>query len=85
MVVENSLDGILIVSLTGVVLFRNQALANIFDIGRESHLSGTRNVMEFIAPESRARVLHDFGQVAQGIDSYPMNYQAITVTGRDLG
>jgi len=84
MVIENSLDGILIVSMTGVVLFRNRALATIFDITGESYRSGTRSVMEFIAPESRSQVLHDFGQVAQGIDSYPMNYQAVTATGRRI-
>src|SRR5208283_215763 len=51
MVVENSLDGILIVSMTGEVLFGNRALANIFDTGGGSHRPGTKNVMEFIAPE----------------------------------
>jgi signal transduction histidine kinase len=40
--------------------------------------------MEFIAPASRSRVLHDFRQVAQGIDSYPVNYEAITATGRQI-
>ena len=84
MVVENSLDGILIVALTGVVLFRNRALANIFDIGDESYRLGTKNVMGFIAPESRSQVLHDFSLVAQGIDSYPVDYQAITATGRRI-
>jgi PAS domain S-box-containing protein len=84
MVVENTLDGILIVALTGEILFGNRALANIFDAGGESHRSGMTNVMEYIAPESRSQVLHDFSQVAQGIDSYPMNYRAITATGRRI-
>jgi PAS domain S-box-containing protein len=84
MVVENTLDGILIVAMTGMVLFRNQALANIFDVEREPYWPGTKNVLEFIAPESRSQVLHDFSQVAQGIDSYPVNYQAITATGRRI-
>jgi len=84
MVVENSLDGILIVSMTGEVLYRNRALGNIFDTGSEFHQTGAKNVMEFIAPESRSQVLLDFRQVAQGIDSYPMNYQAITATGRRI-
>jgi PAS domain S-box-containing protein len=84
MVVENSLDGILIVSMTGEVLYRNRSLENIFDTGGGTYRPGTKNVMEFISPESRSQVLHDFGQVAQGIDSYPMTYQAITATGRQI-
>ena len=84
MVVENSLDGILIVNMTGEVLFRNRSVAKIFDVEREAYETGTKNVMEFIAPESRSQVLHDFGQVAQGIDSYPVNYQVVTYTGRRI-
>ncbi len=84
MVVENSLDGILIVSQTGVVLFRNRSVANIFDVESESDRVGTKNVMEFIAPESRPQVLRDFTQVAQGIDSYPAIYRAITANGRQI-
>ena len=81
-VVENSLDGILIVDMTGVVLFRNRAEANIFDLESETSRIGAKNVMEHVAPESRAQVLHDLRQVAMGIDSYPVNYQAVTATGR---
>ena len=40
--------------------------------------------MEFIAPESRPQVLRDFTQVAQGIDSYPAIYRAITANGRQI-
>ncbi|MGA9085651.1 MAG: PAS domain S-box protein [Methanoregula sp.] len=83
-VVENTLDGILIVSMTGEILFGNRALANIFDAEGKSHRSGTTNVMKYIAPESRSQVLSDFSQVAQGIDSYPMTYRAITATGRRI-
>ncbi len=83
-VVENTLDGILIVTLTGVIIFRNRALANIFDIKGDSYQLSPKNVMEFISPGSRSQVLHDFSQVAQGIDSYPMNYQATTAAGRQI-
>jgi PAS domain S-box-containing protein len=84
MVVENSLDGILIVAMNGIVLFRNRTAAKIFDLENESARLGASNVFEYVAPESRAQVLHDFGQVAKGIDSYPVIYQAITATGRRI-
>ncbi|HUH79139.1 MAG TPA: PAS domain-containing sensor histidine kinase [Methanoregula sp.] len=83
-VVENSLDGILIVALDGAVLFRNRSEAKIFDIDEETALPGTSNVFRFVAPESRAQVIHDFDKAAQGIDSYPVTYQAITATGRRI-
>jgi len=84
MVFESSLDGILIISLDGNLLFRNRALANIFDIEYLSEQPVSKNVMEFVAPESRANVLYDLSQVARGIDSYPVSYQAITATGRRI-
>lgn len=84
MVVENSLDGILIVAMDGTVLFRNRAEAKIFDLENESERLGASNVFAYIAPESRSQVLHDFGQVAKGIDSYPVIYRAITATGRPI-
>jgi PAS domain S-box-containing protein len=83
-VVENSLDGILIVALTGEILFGNRAAANLVDAPGTPDRIGTKNLLDFIAPESRSQVLHDLSQVAQGIDSYPMNYQAITATGRQI-
>ncbi len=82
--VENSLDGILILDLTGTILFGNRAAGRIIDAEFAVEMFGTRNVMEFIAPESRSQVLHDFSEVAQGIDSYPVNYQVISSTGQQI-
>jgi PAS domain S-box-containing protein len=84
MVVENTLDGILIIAMTGEILFGNRALGNVFEVEGGFRPFGTKNVMEFIAPESRSQVLHDFSQVAQGIDSFPMNYRARTARGRQI-
>ena len=82
--VENSLDGILIVDMTGTILFGNRAASRIIDAEFAVEMFGTRNVMEFVAPESRSQVLHDFIQVGRGIDSYPVNYQIISSTGRQI-
>jgi len=84
MVVENSHDGIMIVDVTGTILFSNRAAAKVVDVMDKPDLSGTKNIMEFIVPESRSQVLEDFSLVAQGIDTLPMNYQAITATGRKI-
>ncbi len=81
--VELSLEGVLIVDLLGTLLFANRTAGLIVDSPDYESLIGTRNVMEFVAPESQADVLRDFGKVSQGIDAYLVNYKLITATGRE--
>lgn len=76
--VENALDGILITDFSGNILFCNHTAAKIIGVPDAGLLAGLRNVMEFIASESKEAVLRDFSQVAHGIDSYLVNYQLIT-------
>ncbi|HXX55803.1 MAG TPA: PAS domain S-box protein [Methanoregula sp.] len=83
-VVENSLDGILITAMDGTVLFRNRAEAAIFELGSETARLGTSNVFEYVSPEVRGKILEDFSRVAQGIDSYPVTYPALTATRRPI-
>lgn len=82
--VENSLDGILITDFTGRLLFSNRAASDIVDVKMTSDLPTMKNVIEFVAPESRAQALHDFSQVAHDVDNYPVTYQVITATGRKI-
>ena len=82
--VEHSLDGILIIDMTGTILFSNRAVAEMVEAKVDPDRTEAINILDFVAPESRAGVLHDFSQVAQGIDSYPVNYQAITASGRRI-
>ena len=82
--VEHSLDGILIVDPAGIVLFRNRAAAAIVETENRSGQSGPINALEYIAPEARGRLLRDLSLAAQGSDSYPVNYPAITATGRRI-
>jgi len=82
--VEHSLDGILITDFSGNLLFANQAAGNIVDVPDFEQGIKKRNLLEFIVPEEKSRVLHDFSQVGQGIDSYPVNYQVISASGRQI-
>jgi two-component sensor histidine kinase len=41
-------------------------------------------VLDFVAPESKARVLLDFGKVALGIDAYLVNYKLLTEKKREV-
>jgi len=82
--VELSLDGIIITDFKGTLLFANRAAGLIVDAPEYATLVGTKNVMEFVAPESLASVILDFGKVALGIDAYLVTYKLITATKREV-
>ena len=82
--VELSLDGIIITDFLGKLLFANRTAGLIVDAADYKALIGTRNVMGFVAPESRASVLWDLSQVARGIDTYLVTYKLITETKREV-
>jgi PAS domain S-box-containing protein len=77
--VEYSLDGILILDPAGKILFVNPAAGRIIETENYPEMIGTKNVMEFIAPESQEAAHRDFGEVAKGIDGYLAQYKIITV------
>ena len=81
--VELSLEGILIADFSGILLFANRTAGLIVDAPNYEGLIGTKNVMEFVAPESRPDVLQDFQKVAGGEDAYLVHYKLITASGRE--
>jgi PAS domain S-box-containing protein len=81
--VDHALDPILIFDFTGTILFANNAAAALGDAPDPASFLG-RNVMEFIAPESREAVRADFASVREGNDAYLTQYKVITATGREL-
>jgi PAS domain S-box-containing protein len=81
--VEHGLEGILIVDFSGKVLFANNAMARIVGAVDGSSLI-SRNVMDFIAPESRDKVISDFDEVARGNDAFLTRYSVISLQGKQL-
>jgi len=81
--VDHALEAIMITDMQGKVLFCNNAAARTVDAENGEDLIG-RNVMEVIAPESRADVVKDFGEVARGHDAYAARYHLISLKGRDV-
>jgi PAS domain S-box-containing protein len=81
--VEYSLDAIVIADFTGVLLFANRATGLLIGVTDYQALVGKANLMEYVAPESRADVLHDIGQVSQGIDAYLVRYKLITASKQE--
>jgi PAS domain S-box-containing protein len=78
--VENALEGILILDPQGNIRFANRAAAGTVGVDDPLSLVG-RNVMDFIAPVSRNEVMRDLEQVAAGHDGYPAFYRVVTARG----
>ncbi|WP_421908749.1 PocR ligand-binding domain-containing protein [Methanolacinia petrolearia] len=82
--VDLSLDGILVVDFSGKILFANMEISRILDVKDCKSLAGTANIMDYIAPESRAGLEKDLGCVLRGIDRYPVGYKIINEAGGEI-
>jgi PAS domain S-box-containing protein len=80
---ENALEGILILGLDGTIIFSNYAISRIFEVPDLSLIIG-RKVFEFLSPEAIQKAEEDFINVLNGIDSYISQYRCFTVTGREI-
>jgi len=81
--VEHALEGIMVLDLQGTILFANNATARTLEVDDRAGLIG-RNVMEFVAPESREDVVKDFIEVSQGHDAYLAQYNIISAKGNNF-
>jgi PAS domain S-box-containing protein len=81
--IENALEGIIIVSLEGEVLLVNKATAKIFEAPDTMFFVG-RKVFELMKPESVAKAIEDFNNVINGVDSYLAEYECYTLTGKEI-
>jgi len=81
--VEYALEGILILDFEGKILFANYAAGHLIESDDYAGLVG-KNVLEFIAPESRDDVIQDFIQISQGHDAYLANYNVISEKGTKI-
>jgi PAS domain S-box-containing protein len=81
--VEYSLDGILITDFQGRILFANNTIARVLELENPEGLLD-RNVMEFVAPESRNDAIRDYQEVARGHDAYLAQYKVITAKGNEI-
>ncbi|WP_292370291.1 sensor histidine kinase [Methanoregula sp. UBA64] len=84
MVIENTLDGIVVAALNGDVLYSNQANAQIFDIERGEYEPGSKNALDFLHPAHRDRARQNFCRSAESDGEDPREYLAVTATGRPI-
>jgi PAS domain S-box-containing protein len=81
-VVDQSIDGTIIVDFTGKLLFANNSVAQF--TGYDLSVVGTLNVLDLVSPEFRLQAMSDFARVAAGTDSYPAEYKIIGAGNREL-
>ena len=82
--VENLLEGIVILDFRGNVLYANQAMANLF--GFDSIEEATdKNALDFIDPKYRKRVIRDQLLVRFGEGGFLSTYEGIKKTGKKFG
>ena len=81
--VEYALEAILILDLQGKILFANNAAINLIEAGHYDEFIG-RNVVEFLAPESREDLVRDFIQISDGHDAYLAHYNVISAKGKKI-
>ena len=82
-VVEQSNEGIVIVDLTGKLLYANRRAAEIVESAEDLDPSSGINVLDFVALEFRESAISSFRKVAEGHDSILANTRIVTLAGRD--
>jgi PAS domain S-box-containing protein len=80
--VNFGLDAVAVFDGTGKTLFVNKATTRLIGTDDVMALLG-KNVLEFIAPESRAEVIKGFEQVMQGNDAYLATFKVRTINGNE--
>ena len=81
--VENSLEGILILDFKGKILFANHAIANIFGFKRNEEAIG-KNLLDFIDLKYRKRVIKDQILLRIGKGGFLNSYKAVTASNKKI-
>lgn len=81
--VNNTMEGIIILDIVGTILFANKAAMNMFKLPSIEQTIN-RKVFDFIAPESVRRVMEDFRNILNGKDAYISEYKCFNALGEEL-
>lgn len=82
--IEQSLDGIIIMDFSGLLLFANPKVGEIIEFDHYKDLVGKCNVFDLILPESQEQARMDLLKVQAGIDNSPASYRIITFTRKEI-
>ncbi|MDD1713005.1 MAG: PAS domain S-box protein, partial [Methanoregulaceae archaeon] len=81
--VENSLDGILIQDFSGNILFVNHAIVRVLGLKDPSEIVG-KNSLDLVIPEYRDIAIQDFANVSSGHGGYLQEYVIRAPNGQEI-
>jgi len=76
-ILNNVLDGIMIIDPKGKVIFANRAIAKLMELKSEQESIG-KNAFKHIHPDSRLKLIKDFAMVKKGKGGFLAEYKIIT-------
>ncbi|WP_321504508.1 PAS domain S-box protein [uncultured Methanoregula sp.] len=82
--IEQSLDGIIIADVSGLLLFANPRVGEIIESGQYRSLVGQANVFDLLTPEFREKARNDFLQIQTGSDTFFGNYRITTFSHKEI-
>jgi PAS domain S-box-containing protein len=77
--VEQSVEGIIIVDFSGNVRFANRRALDIAECPPDLMMTETFNVFDLISREFQENAVRDLHQISRGIDSYEVFYKFLTL------
>ncbi len=81
--VENSLEGILIIDINGKILFSNPTVADIFGFNIDKDLIG-KKFQNFIHPDYIDKLIKDQKLLSDGKEGILNTYKSISINGRNI-
>ena len=82
-VVEQSNEGIIIVDLTGKLLYSNRRAAEIFDSDEDLDTTGKINIMNFLTQDLQQNTFNVFSEISHVLDRCLVTYKIITLAGKE--
>ena len=77
--VEQSMEGIIIVDFSGNVLFANRRALDIAECPPDLRMTRSFNVFDLVSRDFQENAVRDFQQISRGIESYEVYYKFLTV------
>jgi len=82
-VVEQSNEGIIIVDFSGGLLYANCRAAEIVDSSEDLDTTGRINLLDFVCPDSRQKVVDMLVEVSRGQERSLVNYKITTLLKKE--
>jgi len=82
--IEQSLDGIIIMDFSGLLLYANPRIGEIIEFDHYRDLVGKCNVFDFVLPEYQEQARRDLAGAQAGTDNNIVSYRITTFTRKEI-